>query len=131
MTRTLPVAVDGIHIRYFSSGWEGDVETSVADLLVNQLKAATIVRKRMMPEPSEKAVIESAPEVGESISGRNEKETEASEKDTQVFQLAKDLGISNCAILNKAKDLGISAAAPASKLTGTEVTRLKKALGIE
>jgi len=124
MTRTLPVAVDGIHIRYFSSGWEGDVETSVADLLVNQLKAATIVRERMMPEPSERAVIESAPEIAE-------EEPEKPEEDTQVFQLAKDLGISNRAILNKAKDLGISAAAPASKLTGTEVTRLKKALGIE
>ena len=124
MTRTLPVAVDGIHIRYFSSGWEGEVEASVADLLVNQLKAATIVRERTLPEPSERAVIESAPEIAE-------EEPKKPEEDTQVFQLARDLGISNRAILNKAKDLGISAAAPASKLTGEEVARLKKALGIE
>lgn len=117
ITKTIPVAVDGIHIRHFSKDWEGEVDAPLVDLLI-KLNAAVIVRERTMPEPSERAVIESVPEIAE-------------EKDTQVFQLAKDLGTSNRAILNKAKDLGISAGASVSKLTGEEVIRIKRALGIK
>jgi len=128
ITRTMPVATDGIHTRLFQAGWEGDVEKDVASLLVYNLKIATFVRERAMPEPSERAVIESAPEV------KKESETEDVEENgpeyTRVFQMAKALGISNRLILNKAKALGIAATAPASNLSDEEIARIKKALGL-
>ena len=131
ITRTIPVAVDGIHIRLFQAGAEEDVEKDLANLLVYNLKIASFVRERAMPEPSERAVVESAPEIKEEVT--EEKSEETGEEDNpyiRVFQLAKELGVSNRLILNKAKDLGIAAVAPASNLSDEEVKRLKKALGI-
>jgi len=131
ITKTMPVAVDGIHIRLFQAGLEEDVEKDLANLLVYNLKIASFVRERAMPEPSERAVVESAPEIKEETV--EEKSEETGEEDNpyiRVFQLAKDLGVSNRLILNKAKDLGIAATAPASNLSDDEVKRLKKALGL-
>jgi len=131
VTRTTPVATDGVHIRLFQAGWEGDVEKDVADLLVYKLKIATFVRERAMPEPSEKAVIESAPEIKEGDTEEKPEEIESEEVPyIRVFQLAKEWGVSNRLILNKAKDLGIAATAPASNLSDEEVKRLKTALGL-
>jgi len=131
VTRTMPVATDGIHIRLFQAGLEDDVEVDVANLLVYKLKIATFVRERTMPEPSEKAVIESAPEVKEEEIEEKPEETEPEEPPyIRVFQLAKELGVPNRLILNKAKDLGIAATAPASNLSDEEAKRLKDALGL-
>jgi len=131
ITRTMPVAVDGIHIRLFQAGWEGNVEDYIANLVVYKLKIATFVRERTMPEPSEKAVIESAPEVKEEEIEEKPEETEPEEPPyIRVFQLAKELGVPNRLILNKAKDLGIAATAPASNLSDEEAKRLKDALGL-
>lgn len=141
ITRTEPVAPDGIHIRLFQAGWEGDVEKDVANLLVYNLKMAKMVREREMPEPSERAVVESAPEIKEETSEEEiekagpEEEIEKADSEEplyiRVFQFAKKWGISNRLILNKAKDLGIAAVAPASNLSDEEVERLKSALGLD
>jgi len=131
ITRTTPVALDGVHVRLLQKDQELDVESDVAKMLVYDLRIASIIRERTMPEPSERAVVESAPEIKEE--GTEEKSEETGEEDNpyiRVFQLAKDLGVSNRLILNKAKDLGIAATAPASNLSDEEVKRLKKALGI-
>ena len=137
MTKTMPVAVDGIHIRLFQKDQEVVIERELGDLLVNKLKAATFIRERTMPEPSERAVLEGAPEVKEpsSIPEETEKENlpeneKGPEDYIRVFQLAKELGVSNRLILNKAKDLGIVATAPASNLSDEEIARIKKALGL-
>lgn len=131
ITRTTPVAVDGIHIRLFQAGSEIDAEKDLANLLVYNLKIASFVRERAMPEPSERAVVESAPEIKEETTEEESEETgEEDNPYIRVFQLAKDLGVSNRLILNKAKDLGIAATAPASNLSDEEVKRLKKALGL-
>ena len=161
MSKTLPVAVDGVHISLFQQGEEYPVADKLAAMLVYKLKVATFVRERTMPEPSEKAVIEEVPEIKaeEKIEPESEEEIEnlvaqpieetipeeAVIEETpeaervipeeppmiRVHQLANELGISNRSILNKAQALGIEATAPASGLSNEEVKRLKDALGFE
>lgn len=69
MTKTVPVAIDGIHVRKFSKGWEGEIDPKIAKVLFS-LDAAVIVRDQaVVPgtvsivEPSERAVMLGAPEV--------------------------------------------------------------------
>jgi hypothetical protein len=125
MLKTLPVALDGIHTILFQKGQEIQVEPNIAKLLVRDLNAASFVLERTTPVSSEQAVIESAPNI-------KKEEPEVIAQDAiapiRIFQLAKELGISNSIIIKKAKKLGIDASAPASNLSAAEVERIKKAL---
>jgi len=153
MSKTLPVAVDGVHISLFQQGVEYPVADKLAAMLVYKLKVATFVRERAMPAPSEKAVIDEAPEIKAEWKIEETTQEEAVIEDEpeakpeigdgqeeaipeegpmiRVHQLAIELGISNRSILNKAQALGIEATAPASGLSNEEVKRLKDALGFE
>jgi len=129
--RTESVAVDGIHIKLFKKGHELTLDKYIAEKLV-KIKVAEFIRTRarVAPEepviiaPTEKAVIESAPEKKEGI--KPELEAEA----MRVHEMAKKFSMPSRGILNAAKKLGINANAPANKLSGKEVDKIKKYLGI-
>lgn len=126
--KTLPVAVDGIHVKLFTKDQELEASEELANLLINKLKMASLIRQRTqmseaLIEPPEKAVIEMAPEKKE------DPIIDEPMEDIQVFQLARDLSVPVRSILNKAKDLGIDAKAPVSKLTGKEAVKIKRAIG--
>ena len=86
MSKTLPVAVDGVHISLFQQGEEYPVADKLAAMLVYKLKVATFVRERTMPEPSEKAVIEGAPEIKaeEKIEPESDEEIEEESEQEEV-----------------------------------------------
>lgn len=127
ITRTMPVAVDGIHVRKFTAGKEEDVNVDVARLLVDKLKIAEYVRERAVLEPSSRAVITEAPEKTEPPEEPEVKKNGAAEgtegtegPDVKVFELAQGLGMATKAVLNACKKLKIKATAPASKISAVD-----------
>lgn len=135
MTKTTPVALDGIHTRLYSKDVEYTMPNDVADMLVKSGAAkrveAEIVRRRAEPPKPEVA---STPEPSEKkdedvdVSDDSEKTEDTGKR---VHEFAKDLKTTNRTILNKAAELGIGATTPASKLTTEEMDRIKKVLGVE
>lgn len=120
ITRTMPVAVDGIHVRKFTAGKEEDVNVDVARLLVDKLKIAEYVRERAVLEPSSRAVITEAPEKTEPPAEQETKKVAEEGPDVKVLELAQGLGMATKAVLNACKKLKIKATAPASKISAAD-----------
>jgi len=133
MIKTVPVAVDGIHIKQFRAGVTYDendgITNRMAKILIEDCRAAILVRERTAPSvvpevaPSEKAVIEEAPE-------RKLVEVTIVEKPimVRVYQLSDELGVSSKRILEIAKSIGIEATAPASGLSFNDADKIKSEL---
>ncbi len=129
VTKTTPVAVDGIHIRKFAEGWEGEVNDSVAKILVDDCHAAVRVRERMAPAvqpdvgPSENAVMEDVPE-------KKLVDIQESNVSTiiRVWQLSDELGVASKRIIEIAKNLKIDVAVPASGLSFEEADKIRAEL---
>ena len=125
VTKTIPIAEDGIHIRRYAAGFIGDVSNKAAEILIS-IGAAVLVRERMAPSiapeiaPSEKAVIEKAPEI------KMVEVTElASSPSIRVWQLADELGTSSKKIISVAKELKIFVSVPASGMTPEEAEKIR------
>ena len=126
ITQTVPIAEDGIHIRKYASGWEGEVSEAAARILIS-IGAAQIVRTRLAPSeqpevaPSGTTVIEGAPEKKEAV-----KSTVPAV--IRVWQLSDEIGVSSKRIIEIAVTLGIEATVPMSGLTTENVNKIKAEL---
>ena len=126
ITIKMPVATDGIHITLFSKGQiVPDASEELKKLLVDKLKIAEIVRERKPIEPSVATVVEPSETKDETDEEIAEDETD---EELKVFEMAKKYSIPNNAILKAASKLKIEATTPASKLTATEVAKIKEYL---
>jgi len=168
MTQTTPGSIDGFTTKVFQEGQEYTVydgpalveailagkqvitrELSIT--FVKYLQVAILVSRgrqeppqpESQPEPSEKTVIEAAPENKAVLT---EEETEAENPEVieerapeeekkqvdaptlRVFQLADELGVKTKKVLKVAKSLNINVKASVSGLTEEEAEKIKKAM---
>lgn len=169
MTQTTPGSIDGHTTKVFREGQEYTVyegpalveailagkqvitrELSIA--FVKYLQVAILVSRgrqepqqpESQPEPSEKTVVEAAPEnkavlTEEEAEAENPEvieekvpEEEKRQTDTaptlRVFQLADELGVKVRKVLKVAKSLNINVKASVSGLTEEEAEKIKKAM---
>ena len=126
VTKSVPVAIDGIHIRKYAVGWVGEVNEETAKALIS-FQAAELVRSRVASpeiaesekiEPGEKAVIENAPEQKEASSIR-------------VWELAEEIGTSSKKIITIANKLGYKVKTSMSGLTDEEAKMIRGELESE
>jgi len=147
MAQTIPGCMDGIHPKKFIKDQEyeiddNEINSRLAKIFLN-CGAAVSVRARKPIGVPEKAVIEEAPEIKPQMSASEmrkigkkteiesdkepETDKEPESKDTRVYQLSDELGISWKKIVRIAKELGFNVKTAQAGLTNSEVEKIKAA----
>jgi len=150
MTQTIDGCMDGIHPKKFTKDQEYEIDNNeinqkLADIFIN-CSAAVSVRARRPMEAPEKAVIKEVPSTKSELSvSEMSKITEKSDvkeiisdlkdsddgkpeaKNTRVFQLSDELGISWKDIVKIADELDINVKRAQSGLTDTEAEAIRAA----
>ena len=123
MNITAQGSSDGIIISNYKEGCEYNVSERLARNFVEDQRIAerVLMIRRKTPAPSEKAVVEKAPEVK-----KKEGKEEEKKRSLRVYQLADELDVSSADIIAVAKKLDISVSAHTSSLSGAEVERIEK-----
>lgn len=124
ITRTVPVAPDGIHVRKFTQGQKMEVSDELFRVLKSLgaaeiISAEAITSRRTIPQeateikPSETAVETEAPEAKGSI---------------KVFQLSDETGVASSRIVRIAKSKKINISGPDDDLTAEQALIIKSSL---
>ena len=152
MTQTIAGCSDGIHPRQFIKNQEYEIDNNeisqkLALIFIGCGAAIKIKTRKPILEAPEKAVVDKAPEIKPVMSASEmrkmnpeEPEVEGKEeipdedeinkpesKDTRVYQLSDELGVSWKEIVKIADKLKINVTKAQSGLTNTEVEEIKMA----
>lgn len=131
ITKTMPIAEDGIHVRKYTAGWEGEVSDAAAKILIgiNAAVAVVVMTRRTIPTPEVTPVM--LPTEGTAIITPTEKKGDVSDSSScviRVWELAREIGTSSSRILQVAKNLGLQATLPMSGLSAGDVELIRAAL---
>lgn len=129
--RTAPIAEDGIHVRKYSVGWQGEVSDVAAQLLTS-LGAAIIIRERILLPVEPEVKPEILPTEGrEEILPSEKKITIEERTAVKIFEISRETKIPINRVITVAKDLGINATGSSSTVSWYDAQKIKFALAKE
>lgn len=126
ITKKAAIAEDGIHVRKYNEGWQGEVTERALQLLIS-IESAVIVRERTSPETTN-------PKEGTGTIEPKEKKDVVDIKETEVpcamrvYELSDEIGVSSSKIVEIAKSIGIDVKVAMSGLTLEEANKIKSEL---
>ena len=127
ITKTTPIAEDGIHVRKYSAGWEGEVSEAAAALLVS-CGAATVMMETNIMRRTAPTNEPPVPSEGIEPQGPSEKKEDPEPAVMRIWQLSEETGVSSAKLLQIAKRINVSVTGPMSGLSNEEINKIKSEL---